>query len=90
MGDPPAVPVAVIGMARPLPRILESPDELWEALLRGDDLVSEIPRTGGTLTSTTTPKLAFPLGRYRGGPGSWTTLPASIVSSSEWANVAQA
>ena len=46
MGDPLAVPVAVIGMARPLPGILESPDELWEALLRGDDLVLEIPADG--------------------------------------------
>jgi polyketide synthase 5 len=44
--DPLAVPVAVIGMARPLPRILESSDELWEALLRGDDLVTEIPADG--------------------------------------------
>jgi len=46
VGDPLAVPVAVIRMARPLPRILESPDELWEALLRGDDLVLEIPADG--------------------------------------------
>lgn len=46
MGDPLAVPAAVIGMARPLPSSLESPDELWEALLRGDELVTEIPADG--------------------------------------------
>ena len=27
----------------PAPRRIESPDQLWEALLRGDDLVTEIP-----------------------------------------------
>jgi polyketide synthase 5 len=41
--DPLAIPGAVIGMRRPLPRSLESRDQGWEALLRGDDLVTEIP-----------------------------------------------
>ncbi len=36
-------PVAVIGMACRLPGGIDSPDLLWEALLRGDDLVTEIP-----------------------------------------------
>ncbi|MCV6974057.1 type I polyketide synthase [Mycobacterium bourgelatii] len=36
-------PVAVIGMACRLPGGINSPDELWEALLRGDDLVTEVP-----------------------------------------------
>ncbi|MCB0939927.1 MAG: type I polyketide synthase [Mycobacterium sp.] len=36
-------PVAVIGMACRLPGGINSPDQLWEALLRGDDLVTEIP-----------------------------------------------
>ncbi|WP_422742919.1 sulfolipid-1 biosynthesis phthioceranic/hydroxyphthioceranic acid synthase [Mycobacterium sp. WMMD1722] len=36
-------PVAVIGMACRLPGAIDSPQALWEALLRGDDLVGEIP-----------------------------------------------
>ena len=36
-------PVAVIGMACRLPGGIDSPEKLWEALLRGDDLVTEIP-----------------------------------------------
>jgi polyketide synthase 5 len=43
MGTTPVTPVAVIGMACRLPGGIESPDQLWEALLRGDDLVTEIP-----------------------------------------------
>ncbi|KUI02474.1 type I polyketide synthase [Mycobacterium sp. IS-3022] len=39
----PVTPVAVIGMACRLPGGIESPEQLWEALLRGDDLVTEIP-----------------------------------------------
>ena len=38
------VPVAVIGMACRLPGGIESPEELWSALLTGDDLVTEVPR----------------------------------------------
>ena len=51
MNKTPATPIAVIGMACRLPGGIESPDQLWEALLRGDDLVTEIP--------------AGPLGRRR-------------------------
>ena len=36
-------PVAVIGMACRLPGGIDSPDQLWEALLRGDDLITEVP-----------------------------------------------
>jgi polyketide synthase 5 len=36
-------PVAVIGMSCRLPGGIDSPELLWEALLRGDDLVTEIP-----------------------------------------------
>ena len=36
-------PVAVIGMACRLPGGIDSPEQLWQALLRGDDLVTEIP-----------------------------------------------
>src|SRR6201988_5570475 len=43
IGPTPVTPVAVIGMACRLPGGIESPDQLWEALLRGDDLVTEIP-----------------------------------------------
>ncbi|RFZ32131.1 Phthioceranic/hydroxyphthioceranic acid synthase [Mycobacterium marinum] len=43
MNDPRMTPVAVIGMACRLPGGIGSPEELWEALLRGDDLVTEIP-----------------------------------------------
>ncbi|MGB8391454.1 sulfolipid-1 biosynthesis phthioceranic/hydroxyphthioceranic acid synthase [Mycobacterium sp.] len=43
MSKTPATPVAVIGMACRLPGGIDSPDLLWEALLRGDDLVTEIP-----------------------------------------------
>jgi hypothetical protein len=33
-------PVAVIGMACRLPAGIDSPDLLWAALLRGDDLIT--------------------------------------------------
>ncbi|MUL63444.1 polyketide synthase [Mycobacterium sp. CBMA 234] len=38
-----ATPIAVIGMACRLPGGIESPGQLWDALLRGDDLVTEVP-----------------------------------------------
>jgi len=43
MNKTPATPIAIIGMACRLPGGIESPDQLWDALLRGDDLVTEIP-----------------------------------------------
>jgi len=42
-GTTPVTPVAVIGMACRLPGGIDSPESLWEALLRGDDLVTEVP-----------------------------------------------
>jgi acyl transferase domain-containing protein/acyl carrier protein len=36
-------PIAVIGMACRLPGGIDSPEQLWEALLRGQDLVTEVP-----------------------------------------------
>ena len=36
-------PVAVVGMGCRLPGGIDSPEGLWEALLRGDDLVTEVP-----------------------------------------------
>jgi polyketide synthase 5 len=42
-GTTPVTPVAVIGMACRLPGGIDSPEGLWEALLRGDDLITEIP-----------------------------------------------
>jgi polyketide synthase 5 len=36
-------PVAVIGMACRLPGAIDSPEKLWDSLLRGDDLVTEVP-----------------------------------------------
>jgi acyl transferase domain-containing protein/NADPH:quinone reductase-like Zn-dependent oxidoreductase/NAD(P)-dependent dehydrogenase (short-subunit alcohol dehydrogenase family)/acyl carrier protein len=41
--DARVTPVAVIGMACRLPGGIDSPGKLWESLLRGDDLVTEIP-----------------------------------------------
>jgi polyketide synthase 5 len=39
----PVTAIAVIGMACRLPGGIETPQQLWESLLRGDDLVTEIP-----------------------------------------------
>ncbi|MEB3072027.1 sulfolipid-1 biosynthesis phthioceranic/hydroxyphthioceranic acid synthase [[Mycobacterium] vasticus] len=36
-------PIAVIGMACRLPGGIDSPDLLWDAVLRGDDLITEVP-----------------------------------------------
>jgi polyketide synthase 5 len=43
MGEALVTPVAVIGMACRLPGGIDCPEALWEALLRGDDFVTEIP-----------------------------------------------
>ncbi|MCV7284143.1 type I polyketide synthase [Mycolicibacterium wolinskyi] len=41
--EQPVTPIAVVGMACRLPGAIESPAELWDALLRGADLVTEVP-----------------------------------------------
>ena len=38
------IPIAVTGMSCRLPGGIDSPEQLWDALLRGDDFVIEIPR----------------------------------------------
>ncbi len=43
MGESLVTPVAVIGMACRLPGGINSPELLWQSLLRGDDLITEIP-----------------------------------------------
>ena len=43
MNETGVTPVAVIGMACRLPGGIDSPQLFWDALLRGDDLVAEIP-----------------------------------------------
>ncbi|MCI4674265.1 sulfolipid-1 biosynthesis phthioceranic/hydroxyphthioceranic acid synthase [Candidatus Mycolicibacterium alkanivorans] len=43
MVEPKVTPIAVIGMGCRLPGGIDSPELLWEALLRGDDLITEIP-----------------------------------------------
>ncbi len=43
VAEPMVTPVAVIGMACRLPGGIDSPEQLWEALLRGEDLVTEVP-----------------------------------------------
>ncbi len=43
MADTPVTPIAVIGMGCRLPGGINSPSDLWQALLRGDDLVTEVP-----------------------------------------------
>ena len=43
MREATVAPVAVIGMACRLPGGIDSPQRLWEALLRGEDFVGEIP-----------------------------------------------
>ena len=40
----PLTPIAVVGMACRLPGGIDSPHALWEALLEGRDMVTEIPR----------------------------------------------
>ena len=83
MGTTPVTPVAVIGMACRLPGGIDSPEQLWEALLRGDDLVTEVPADRWDVDEYYDPEP----GRARSfgvasGARSSTTSPASMPSSS--------
>ena len=65
----PMSPVAVIGMACRLPGGIDSPELLWEALLRGDDLVTEIPAERWDADEYYDPIPVCLVGRYRDGAG---------------------
>jgi len=43
LNNTPVTPVAVIGMGCRLPGGVSSPEQLWDALLRGEDFITEIP-----------------------------------------------
>ena len=43
VNETPVTPVAVIGMGCRLPGGIDSPELLWQSVLRGDDLITEIP-----------------------------------------------
>jgi acyl transferase domain-containing protein len=60
VGDPSFDPVAVIGMACRLPGGIDSPELLWEALLRGDDLITEIPAERWDAEEYYDPELGVP------------------------------
>ncbi len=60
MGDPSSDPVAVIGMACRLPGGIDSPELFWESLLRGDDLITEIPAERWDAEEYYDPELGVP------------------------------
>ncbi len=72
-GEMPVTPAAVIGMACRLPGGIDSPDVLWESLLRGDDLITGIPAERWDADEYYDPELGVPVGRCRGGVAFWTT-----------------
>jgi hypothetical protein len=82
VGQTRMTPVAVIGKRCRLPGGFASPELLWGALLRGDDLIVEVPPTAGTPTSTVAPNRASPVGLRVSGARSWITSQTSIPSSS--------
>lgn len=43
MAGKPVTPIAIVGIGCRLPGGIDSPDGLWEALVRGTDLVTEVP-----------------------------------------------
>ena len=62
--------IAIIGMACRLPGGIDSPEQLWEALLRGDDLVTEIPPDRWDADEYYDPQPGAP-GRCVSGARSW-------------------
>jgi polyketide synthase 5 len=55
-----AAPVAVIGMACRLPGGIDSPELLWEAFVRGDDLITEVPPDRWSLDDHYDPEPGIP------------------------------
>lgn len=53
-------PVAVIGMGCRLPGGIESPEQFWQALLRGEDFITEVPPARWDLTEYYDPESGVP------------------------------
>lgn len=53
-------PVAVIGLGCRLPGGIESPEQFWQALLRGEDFITEVPPTRWDLTEYYDPESGVP------------------------------
>ncbi len=53
-------PIAVVGMACRLPGGIDSPQKLWDALLRGEDLITEVPADRWDIEEYFDPKQGVP------------------------------
>lgn len=53
-------PVAVIGLGCRLPGGIESPEQFWQALLRGEDFITEVPPARWDLTEYYDPESGVP------------------------------
>ncbi|MBA0045039.1 type I polyketide synthase [Mycobacteroides sp. LB1] len=60
MTDASATPVAVIGMGCRLPGGIESPEQFWQALLRGEDFITEVPPDRWDLSEYYDPESGVP------------------------------
>lgn len=60
MAEPQVTPIAVIGMACRLPGGIDSPEQLWDALLRGEDLITDIPADRWSLDEHYDPQPGVP------------------------------
>ena len=78
----PTTSIAIIGMACRLPGGIDSPDLLWEALLRGDDLITEIPPDRWDADEYYDPSRGCQGGRYRVGAHLSRMSAASTANSS--------
>lgn len=75
-------PVAVIGMGCRLPGGIESPEQFWQALLRGEDFITEVPPARWDLTEYYDPESGVPgKSPSKWGP-SWKTSVDSMRISS--------